>query len=282
MDVAWPVASGNGGSRMLVLLPRTAARVRTGRIGNAPRAVLPAFPAVRSGGDGSLIQGDDRAPPPSPSRSNTRTDWKCALARTLMLPQPLPQTSRPPVNRDEVFKTEICARWVSGLCQFGDQCQFAHGAHELKARPRPQKYKTELCRSSLQMGGNCPYGQRCHFIHAFSMPETPLTLAQHGKDAVTAMQAGSPEMHGAPATPDSPGLAHANELAAAALAAVAECTAQPSAAARTSAPQRDSPHTDIALLGRGHGGVGGDFQMALLAQRSRVALRSTPQARAIV
>ena len=61
-------------------------------------------------------------------------------------------------------------------CQWGDRCQFAHGAQELKNRPRHNKYKTELCKTFVASGGECPYGQRCHFIHAFTMPETPLTM----------------------------------------------------------------------------------------------------------
>ena len=74
------------------------------------------------------------------------------------------------------FKTEICARWIAGKCHWGDQCQFAHGAHELQQRPRHNKYKTALCKTFVATGGECPYGQRCHFIHAFTLPETPLTM----------------------------------------------------------------------------------------------------------
>ena len=81
-----------------------------------------------------------------------------------------------PPNMDEVFKTEICARWIAGKCHWGDRCQFAHGAHELQQRPRHNKYKTALCKTFVATGGECPYGQRCHFIHAFTLPETPLTM----------------------------------------------------------------------------------------------------------
>lgn len=34
---------------------------------------------------------------------------------------------RPPVDKEAVWKTEICAKWVSGLCNYGEGCQFAHG-----------------------------------------------------------------------------------------------------------------------------------------------------------
>ena len=71
------------------------------------------------------------------------------------------------------FKTELCARWVAGHCPWGDRCRFAHGADELKARQRPERYKTQLCRTFLANGGQCPYGQRCNFVHAFTLPDVP-------------------------------------------------------------------------------------------------------------
>ena len=37
------------------------------------------------------------------------------------------------------YKTELCARWKRGLCTYGEDCQFAHGDHELQARCRPAK-----------------------------------------------------------------------------------------------------------------------------------------------
>lgn len=63
------------------------------------------------------------------------------------------------------YKTELCRPYEeSGACKYGDKCQFAHGAHELRNLARHPKYKTELCRT-YHTTGFCPYGPRCHFIH---------------------------------------------------------------------------------------------------------------------
>lgn len=63
------------------------------------------------------------------------------------------------------YKTELCRPFEeSGHCKYGDKCQFAHGAHELRNLARHPKYKTERCRTYHTIGF-CPYGPRCHFIH---------------------------------------------------------------------------------------------------------------------
>ncbi|KAF4523138.1 hypothetical protein B566_EDAN003153 [Ephemera danica] len=63
------------------------------------------------------------------------------------------------------YKTELCRPYEeSGTCKYGDKCQFAHGAHELRCLARHPKYKTELCRT-FHTSGFCPYGPRCHFVH---------------------------------------------------------------------------------------------------------------------
>ena len=72
------------------------------------------------------------------------------------------QVGCPLVRNVTVYRTEICARWRRGLCNYGADCQFAHGGHELHERFRPPKYKTEVCRNFLESGGrSCPYGHRC-------------------------------------------------------------------------------------------------------------------------
>ncbi|GCC41684.1 hypothetical protein chiPu_0025722, partial [Chiloscyllium punctatum] len=64
-----------------------------------------------------------------------------------------------------LYKTELCRRFTdSGLCKYGERCQFAHGLHELRLLPRHPKYKTEYCRTFHSLGF-CPYENRCHFIH---------------------------------------------------------------------------------------------------------------------
>jgi len=64
----------------------------------------------------------------------------------------------------ELFKTEMCRSWTEfGICPYGNICRFAHGHGELRARPKPHKYKTEMCKKFL--AGYCPYGSRCCFVH---------------------------------------------------------------------------------------------------------------------
>lgn len=63
------------------------------------------------------------------------------------------------------YKTELCRPFEeSGVCKYGDKCQFAHGYQELRTLTRHPKYKTELC-CTFHTTGLCPYGSRCHFIH---------------------------------------------------------------------------------------------------------------------
>ena len=67
-------------------------------------------------------------------------------------------------NRDK-FKTEMCRNFAqTGVCRYGDKCQFAHGLQDLRARRLPSQYKTRICRTFSQTGG-CPYGTKCRFIH---------------------------------------------------------------------------------------------------------------------
>lgn len=114
---------------------------------------------------------------------------------------PVPQTfqkrlSNPnlPVHSDsnskvtsQRYKTELCRSYdETGLCKYGEKCQFAHGYHELRSLNRHPKYKTVLCRT-YHCTGYCkcfapltrsnsiieqislfdlgPYGPRCHFVH---------------------------------------------------------------------------------------------------------------------
>jgi len=63
------------------------------------------------------------------------------------------------------YKTELCRQFEEhGSCRYGDKCQFAHGAAELRTLVRHPKYKSEMCRT-FHTTGFCPYGLRCHFIH---------------------------------------------------------------------------------------------------------------------
>lgn len=87
------------------------------------------------------------------------------------------------------YKTKICIFWLQpGGCPYGDDCFFAHGAHELRwdktgtcpgASPATnKKYKTRLCKHWLSSNGKyCPHGVRCVFAHGEHelRPSTPAT-----------------------------------------------------------------------------------------------------------
>ena len=68
------------------------------------------------------------------------------------------------------YKTTLCKNYQeSGKCDFGPQCQFAHGQLELRTlgqnylQLNPQ-YKTVMC-SHFTEHGSCPQGQNCQFSH---------------------------------------------------------------------------------------------------------------------
>jgi len=72
------------------------------------------------------------------------------------------------------YKTELCRTYEeNGTCRYGDKCQFAHGAAELRTVSRHPKYKTDLCRT-FHTTGFCPYGSRCHFIHSLHERQLPV------------------------------------------------------------------------------------------------------------
>lgn len=80
------------------------------------------------------------------------------------------------------YKTKLCTKFKLGACTFNERCNFAHGMEELRKPPSGwedmvsaagsgnplmgggvQPRKTKLCRYFLD--GNCPYGDRCNFLH---------------------------------------------------------------------------------------------------------------------
>ena len=65
------------------------------------------------------------------------------------------------------YKTEICKNWVSNkICPYSTKCKFAHGYHELNAKPEfaDKRYKSKFC-TSFHQNNYCSYGSRCTFIH---------------------------------------------------------------------------------------------------------------------
>lgn len=71
----------------------------------------------------------------------------------------------PPKVQTSLYKTEKCRSWITtGMCKYGNKCQFAHGRDELRPVMRHPKYKTQTCKT-FSRDGFCPYGSRCRFIH---------------------------------------------------------------------------------------------------------------------
>lgn len=79
------------------------------------------------------------------------------------------------VVRDDKYKTELCRSFVEmGSCRYGASCQFAHGSADLRVRHDLHPlYKTELCKAFFERG-HCPYGTRCRFSHRkVALAESP-------------------------------------------------------------------------------------------------------------
>lgn len=67
-------------------------------------------------------------------------------------------SSPPPQPRVQKYKTELCRNWeLTASCTYGDRCQYAHGAHELRPLFRNVRYKTEPCRN-FERDNFCTYG----------------------------------------------------------------------------------------------------------------------------
>ncbi|CAN0900261.1 Zinc finger CCCH domain-containing protein 39 [Linum grandiflorum] len=113
--------------------------------------------------------------------------------------------NNPPVNRGTTcifFKTRMCAKFKTGTCRNGENCNFAHGMQDLRQPPpnwqelagvgnnggggggggggRVEEdrsspvvnweddqriiHKMKLCKKFCN-GEECPYGDRCNFLH---------------------------------------------------------------------------------------------------------------------
>lgn len=70
-------------------------------------------------------------------------------------------------NKDEIntkYKTEICKDYnLTGKCNFGKSCAFAHGREELRKINNGPNYKEFACWNFNN--GYCSYGTRCMFYH---------------------------------------------------------------------------------------------------------------------
>ncbi|XP_050205425.1 zinc finger CCCH domain-containing protein 39 [Mercurialis annua] len=104
----------------------------------------------------------------------------------------IPLPSNLPVNKGTTnifFKTRMCAKFRTGNCRNGENCNFAHGMQDLRQPPpnwqdlvgsvgrgeedRPAGnwdddqriiHKMKLCKKFYN-GEECPYGDRCNFLH---------------------------------------------------------------------------------------------------------------------
>ncbi|KAF0296671.1 Protein TIS11 [Amphibalanus amphitrite] len=140
------------------------------RSSNTPQQQQPAFGGLQLGrqsassADISLDSPVGRSP--LPLAPLTPLSAELPLHRRLDRSHSEPVTERKlaPQNSSR-YKTELCRPFEeSGQCKYGEKCQFAHGAHELRNMSRHPKYKTDLCRT-FHTTGYCPYGARCHFVH---------------------------------------------------------------------------------------------------------------------
>ena len=64
------------------------------------------------------------------------------------------------------LKTELCNDFLKGMCRRGDNCNFAHGEHELKKKKDTfTRFKCSRCESYNMAPYYCEYGSRCQFAH---------------------------------------------------------------------------------------------------------------------
>jgi butyrate response factor len=72
-------------------------------------------------------------------------------------------------KRPDLYKTQLCNTFEEfGECKYCDNCQYAHGKHELREKPeivRPSAYKTVRCKNYWSENSICPYGEKCEFVH---------------------------------------------------------------------------------------------------------------------
>ncbi|KAJ4978350.1 hypothetical protein NE237_009130 [Protea cynaroides] len=106
------------------------------------------------------------------------------------MPPPPPALNPPPTKGigRMFFKTRPCAKFLAGICPYGDNCNFAHGPDDLRkpppnwqeilaARAREEERaaghwdedqriitRLKLCKKYCN-GEECPYGDRCNFLH---------------------------------------------------------------------------------------------------------------------
>lgn len=120
-------------------------------------------PPVRGSTPLAIGNGSRQASRPSPALIFSSGDGGGRCPPGLARPRAL--SSSLVDKRIALYKTEICRAFEeTGICRYGNRCQFAHHPGELRMAPRHPRYKTEICRTYWEKG-TCPYGKRCCFIH---------------------------------------------------------------------------------------------------------------------
>lgn len=133
----------------------------------------------------SLSQFEQLQPPYKRPRN-------CEDSSSLSVNSKMPLPNNLPVNKGTTnifFKTRMCAKFRTGNCKNGENCNFAHGMQDLRQPPpnwqelvgvgaRGEEdrsagnwdddqriiHKMKLCKKFYN-GEECPYGDRCNFLH---------------------------------------------------------------------------------------------------------------------
>lgn len=141
-------------------------------------ALLPRWPS-RSSSVSLAFSDSDSASSASSVPSPVRAPAKLAPPK-LAPSKPAPRKTKPappmadiedvvPSKRrllnPKLYKTEMCRTYSKNKrCPYGQRCQFAHGANELKDVMRAPNYRTKQC-VNWARSLSCPYGDRCCFRH---------------------------------------------------------------------------------------------------------------------
>lgn len=157
-----------------------------------PASAYPAQPMVDQTQLGYQYY-DAQMPAQVPGMDPSGASW--GYPETQSYTQYMPSSQSTAHVNTNLFKTKLCRHFQSkGMCNMGDQCNFAHGEAELRynsgggANPedpsaengyfqkpaynnnssfnysQSKYYKTVLCRN-YQTKGSCQFGEKCKFAH---------------------------------------------------------------------------------------------------------------------
>jgi len=76
-------------------------------------------------------------------------------------------------NKRNLYKTVLCVHYYTkhGICPYKEKCLFAHHLDEMPMFYNDPNYPVACCHyrrmicTSWMITGQCPYGNRCDFIH---------------------------------------------------------------------------------------------------------------------